>query len=238
MIETIISLDLETTGLDISKDRIVEIACVKFDAGGVQEEKHTRINPGIPIPAAASEIHGIYDKDVVDKPTFKQISKSLLTFISDAAVLTYNGNSFDIPLLYAEFVRSGIEWDYSRCAFIDACNIFKRKHPRDLTVAYRHYCESELEGSHSALVDAKATLKVFSEQLRQYWPDVQETPEIALYSNYDKHIVDMGGWFDENMMLAKGKSKGTQDKGFLQWMLKLPDLLPDARKIAEKILSE
>lgn len=233
--QSIISLDLETTGVDITKDRIVEIACIKFDAGAVIEEKCTRVNPGIPIPKEATDIHHITDEDVADKPSFRSISKSLLQFISGATILTYNGNSFDIPLLYAEFNRAGIDWDYSKNTFIDACTIFKRKHPRDLTAAMMHYFNEGLQGSHSALVDARATLKVFSEQLRRY--DIPEA-EIALYSNYDKKLVDMGGWFDENHMLAKGKSKGTQDKGFIQWMLKLPDLLPDARRICEKILSK
>jgi len=237
MNEAIISLDLETTGLDISKDRIVQIACVKFNIDGIIEEKNTLVNPGIPIPKEATEIHGITNEIVEDKPTFKQLAKSILSFIQDRTILTYNGNSFDIPLLYTEFNRAGIEWNYSKSAFIDACGIYKRNEPRDLDAAMKFYYNEDLiRPSHSALVDAKATLKVFAEQCRRY--DMKDTLETALYSNYDKPFVDMGGWFDANLNLAKGKCKGTKDKGFIKWMLKLPDLLPDARRICEKILNK
>lgn len=234
---TIISIDIETTGLDIYKDRIVEIAAVMFD-GETTTKKHTLVNPGIPIPAAASEIHGIFDNHVADKPTFKRLARSILEFIDGTTILTYNGNQFDMPLLYAEFNRAGIEWNYQQNTFIDACAIFKRKEPRDLTAAMKFYCNSTPQASHSALGDALDTLKVFAEQLRRYYPDEKGTAEIALYSNYDAPRIDMAGWFDANLNLAKGKSKGTQDAGFLKWMLKLDDLFPDARRIAQKILDD
>lgn len=237
MQESIVSIDLETTGLSVVKDRIIEIACIKFD-GEVTQEKCIRLNPGIPIPKEATEIHGISDADVSEKPPFKSYAKAIHDFISGCDILTYNGISFDIPLLYMEFNRAGIEWDYSKQNMIDACTIFKRKEPRDLTAAIKFYYGDTYESAHSALSDAKATLKVFAEQLRRY--DLKDE-EIALYSNYDKPIYDLGGWFDRNetgWILAKGKSKGTLDIGFIQWMLKLEDLLPDARKICNECIKK
>lgn len=237
MQKAIISIDLETTGMSITKDRIVEIACIKFD-GTSTEEKCIRINPTIPIPKEATEIHGIKDEDVADKPTFKQYARGIMQFIEGCDILAYNGNRFDIPLLYMEFYRAGIEWNYLGTNFIDSCAIYKRKEPRDLTAAMKFYYGETYESAHSALTDARATLKVFAEQLRRY--DMKDSKDIALYSNYDSPFVDMGGWFslqDGKYVLAKGKSKGTFDKGFLEWMLKLDDLLPDARIICNSILN-
>lgn len=245
---TIISIDTETTGVDISKDRIVEIACIKFD-GTNTTQKCTRVNPGIPIPKEATEIHGITDDDVRDKPTFKQLSRSILQFIDNSTILTYHGNAFDLPLLYTEFHRAGIEWDYSKCTFIDACTIFKRQEPRDLTAAMKFYLNQVPSGAHSALADATDTLKVFAEQLRRYYPDAHSEAEIALYSNYDKPFVDMGGWFTRNIeqtgtgiAFNKGKHKSRllswvkqNDNSYFDWMLNLPDLLPDARKIISNV---
>lgn len=229
----LVSIDLETTGIDIANDRIVEIACVKFD-GESTIEKCYKVNPLIPI--TNSEIHGITNADVADKPSFRQFSKGILQFISGCDILTFNGNKFDIPLLYMEFKRAGIEWHYTACKLYDAHAIFKHKESRDLTAAMKFYCNEQMTGAHSALYDAKCTLKVFAEQLRRY--DLKDEKEIAFISNYEKPIIDLAGWFDENKLLTRGKSKGTQDKGFIEWMLKLPDLLPDTRKICEEILNK
>lgn len=238
MQKPIISLDIETTGTSITKDRIIEIACIKFD-GENTLEKCIRVNPGISIPKEATKVHGISDKDVADKPPFRAYAKGIMEFISGCDILAYNGNKFDIPLLYMEFHRAGIEWHYAGTNFLDACTIFKRKEPRDLTAAMKFYYGETYETAHSALTDARATLKVFAEQLRRY--NLTDEKEISLYSNYDAPLVDMGGWFSVDSsgkyILAKGKSKGTADKGFIEWMLKLDDLLPDARVICNSILN-
>ena len=136
----IVFLDLETTGVDPAKDRIVEISLVKVMPDGTQEVKTRRLNPEMHIPEAASAVHGIHDEDVADCPTFREISKSLWSYISGCDFAGYNSNKFDIPVLVEEFLRAGVDVDMDKCRFIDVQNIFHRMEQRTLVAAYKFYC--------------------------------------------------------------------------------------------------
>ena len=174
----LVIFDLETTGTDLSKDRIVEIAMIKVHPDGTVEKKpeargeahRLLINPGVPIPLETSLIHGIYDADVADRPTFRQFAKSMAEFLEGCDLGGYNSNRFDVPFLAEEFLRNGIDFDLEGRNLIDVQNIFHLMEQRTLRAAYRFYCGKELEGAHEALPDTEATLEVLLAQLEKY-PD-------------------------------------------------------------------
>lgn len=161
----IVFLDLETTGVDPAKDRIVEISLVKVQPDGSKEVKTRRINPGMPIPPESTAIHGIADDDVKDEPRFEQIAKSLAAYMEGCDLAGYNSNRFDIPVLAEEFLRAGVDVDLKKRRFIDVQNIFHKMEQRTLVAAYRFYCDRELEGAHSAEADTLATYEVLKAQL-------------------------------------------------------------------------
>ncbi|MEG1634137.1 MAG: 3'-5' exonuclease [Rikenellaceae bacterium] len=161
--------DLESTGIDVSKDRIVEISMLKVLPGGKKEEPKTRrINPQMPIPAEASAVHGIYDDDVKDCPTFKSIAKSLADYIEGCDFAGFNSNKFDVPMLAEEFLRAGVDVDLKRRKFIDVQNIFHKMEQRTLIAAYKFYCDKSLVDAHSAAADTLATYEVLLSQLDRY----------------------------------------------------------------------
>ena len=164
----IIFFDLETTGVDTSKDRIVEISMIKIMPDGEEIVKTRRINPGMPIPPEATAIHGISDADVADQPLFAQVAKSLEQFVRGCDFGGFNSNRFDLPMLVEEFMRAGIDVDFKRRKFIDVQNIFHKKEQRTLVAAYKFYCDKELEGAHSAEADTRATYEVLKAQLDRY----------------------------------------------------------------------
>ncbi|MCC6369584.1 MAG: 3'-5' exonuclease [Bacteroidia bacterium] len=164
----LIFLDIEATGLSIGSDRIVEISLLKLNTDGSTETKTTRINPQIPIPAIVSKIHGIYDKDVAEAPTFKQLAPTLLKFIGNADFAGYNSNKYDIPLLAEEFLRAELDFDLEGRKLVDVQNIFHFMEPRNLSAAYKFYCGKTLENAHSAEYDTIATYEVFKAQLEKY----------------------------------------------------------------------
>ena len=168
----IVFLDLETTGVDPAKDRIVEISLVKVQPDGSKEVKTRRINPGMPIPPESTAIHGIADDDVKDEPRFEQIAKSLAAYMEGCDLAGYNSNRFDIPVLAEEFLRAGVDVDLKKRRFIDVQNIFHKMEQRTLVAAYRFYCDRELEGAHSAEADTLATYEVLMAQLERY-PDLE-----------------------------------------------------------------
>jgi len=161
-------IDLETTGIDIVKDRIIQIAVLKVFPDGNEEMKTWIINPTIPIPNSSSEIHGIYDEDVKDKPTFAEIADSLASYINDSDLAGYNSNRFDIPVLIAEFSRVDIDFKLEGRRIIDVQTIFHKMEPRTLRAAYRYYCGEKLIGAHDAENDIRATYEVFKSQLERY----------------------------------------------------------------------
>jgi DNA polymerase-3 subunit epsilon len=160
--------DLETTGVNVASDRIVEIAILKIMPGGERDLKVRRINPGIPIPLESSLVHGIYDKDVAHESSFKAIGKSLAEFLKDCDLGGYNSNKFDIPILMEEFLRAEIEFNLEGRNCVDVQNIFHLMEQRTLKAAYKFYCGKELINAHSAAADIEATFEVFMAQIDRY----------------------------------------------------------------------
>jgi DNA polymerase-3 subunit epsilon len=207
----IIFFDLETTGIDISRDRVVEISLVKIMPGGDREIKTRRVNPEMPIPAEATAIHGITDDDVKDCPPFRALAKSLAGYMEGCDLGGYNSNRFDIPMLVEEFLRAGVDVDFKRRKFVDVQNIFHQKERRTLEAAYKFYCDRELENAHSAEADVVATYEVLEAQLDRY-PDLQnDVAWLSDFSARDKS-VDYAGRivYDDRGVetFAFGKHKG------------------------------
>jgi DNA polymerase III subunit epsilon len=164
----LVFLDIEATGLSVGSDRIVEICLLKLNPDGSREVRTDRVNPGIPIPAIVSKIHGIYDADVATAPAFKDIAHSLLRFIDNSDFAGYNSNKFDIPLLAEEFLRAEVDFDLEGRRLVDVQNIFHFMEPRTLNAAYKFYCNRSIENAHSAEADVLATYEVFKAQLERY----------------------------------------------------------------------
>ena len=182
----IVFFDLETTGVDTARDRIVEISLVKVMPDGREIVKTRRINPGMHIPAEASAIHHITDEDVKDCPQFAQIAKSLAQFLEGCDFGGFNSNRFDIPVLAEEFLRAGVDVDLKKRKFVDVQTIFHKMEQRTLVAAYRFYCDRELEGAHSAEADTLATYEVLKAQLDRY-PELQnDVAALAEFSTRDK----------------------------------------------------
>lgn len=223
--------DLETTGLNITKDRIVEIAVIKVNPDGSEEHFSKRVNPEIPIPEETSLIHGIYDEDIKDEPNFSQIADELVAFIGDADLAGYNSNKFDIPVLSEELLRVGNQFDVSNRKFIDVQNIFHKMEQRTLAAAFLFYCDKKIENAHNALADTSATWEVLKAQLSKY--DNLEK-DIDFLSDFSKgsnlNILDFAGRLATNengdAVYNFGKNKGKTIKeisisepGYYGWML-------------------
>jgi len=160
--------DLETTGVNVGADRIVEIAILKAMPDDSEVIKTLRINPEMPIPLQSSLIHGIYDKDIANEPTFKDVAQELSDFIGDADLAGYNSNRFDIPVLLEEFLRAGVDFDMSDRKFVDVQNIFHQMEQRTLRAAYKFYCDKDIVNAHSAEADITATYHVLLAQIERY----------------------------------------------------------------------
>jgi len=167
--------DLETTGVNVASDRIVEISILKAMPDGTEDVKTMRINPGIPIPLESSLIHGIYDEDIKNAQTFKQAGEELARFLDDCDLAGYNSNRFDIPVLMEEFLRAGIAFDIDNRHFVDVQNIFHQMEQRTLKAAYQFYCGKDIENAHSAEADIKATYEVLKAQIEKYQNANQDT---------------------------------------------------------------
>jgi len=241
----LVFIDLEATGVDRENDRIVEIAILKVFPDGTKENKTKRVNPTIPIPPAATEIHRISDEDVKDCPKFSQIAVNLHEYIKGCDLAGFNSNAYDIPMLFNEFIRCGINLDYKSVNLIDVGNIFKINEPRTLTAGYKFYCGKDLEDAHSAEADINATYEVFMAQLSKY-PELPKTlEELAIYSNFDRRILDLSGKFcedaDGNILLNFGKYRGEKaldHLDFIEWMLYKADFPADTNKVCEQLLQE
>ena len=168
----IVFFDLETTGTNINTDRIVEICYLKVYPNGNEEAKTLRINPEMHIPEASSAIHGIYDADVVNCPTFKEVAKNIARDIEGCDLAGFNSNRFDIPVLAEEFLRAGVDIDMTKRKFVDVQVIFHKMEQRTLSAAYKFYCDKDLEDAHSAEADTLATYEVLMAQLERY-PDLE-----------------------------------------------------------------
>lgn len=227
----IVFFDLETTGINIAKDRIVEISVLKVSPNGKEEQKTIRVNPEMHIPEEASKIHGIYDEDVKNCPTFKSIARELARYIEGCDLGGYNSNRFDIPLLAEEFLRAEVDFDMSRRKFVDVQTIFHKLEQRTLSAAYRFYCDKCLEDAHTAAADTTATYEVLKAQLDRY-PDALENniDFLCKFSTQNKN-VDFAGFiiYDEQgiEVFNFGKNKGVpvekvlkEQQGYYDWMIK------------------
>lgn len=238
----VVFLDLETTGINVVTDRIVEIALLKINIDGSEEEKLVRINPERPIPEESSKIHGIYDEDVKDAPTFKEVAKILAKFLEGCDIAGFNSNRFDIPLLAEEFLRAEIDIDFKKRKFIDVQAIFHKMEKRTLAAAYKFYCNKELIDAHSAMADTKATFEVLKSQLDLYEgveyedgkgikskPIVNDIEKLSEFSSYDKNVDFVGRIvYDENgvEVFNFGKNKGIpvekvleEQPGYFGWIM-------------------
>ena len=225
----VVFFDLETTGVNITSDRIVEISYLKVYPNGDETSKTQRINPEMHIPEEASKVHGIYDEDVKDSPTFKQVAKEIAADFEGADIAGFNSNRFDVPLLAEEFLRAGVDLDMTRRKFIDVQVIFHKMEQRTLVAAMKFYCGKELEGAHSADADTRATYEVLQAQLDRY-PELQN--DINYLSEFSSHTnnVDFAGRIVYNEKGVEvfnfGKHKGIpvrevfqRDPSYYSWMM-------------------
>ncbi|HMO62746.1 MAG TPA: 3'-5' exonuclease [Ferruginibacter sp.] len=243
LIRPIAFIDLETTGVNLSNDRIVEIAIVKIMPDGSRQKKRKLINPEMPIPKSSSDIHGITDDMIKDAPTFKQASNELKQFIENCDLAGYNSNRFDIPLLMEEFLRAGITVDLSTRRMVDVQHIFYTMEPRTLTAAYKYYCQKELEGAHGAEADINATIDVLLAQLERY-PQLGTTVDSILKTIGEEKIVDYARRFlfdDKGQEIFNfGKYKGQvvadilkKEPQYYDWMMKGDFPLHTKQKLTE-----
>ena len=226
----IIFFDLETTGINIAADRIVEISYLKVDLNGNETTKTLRINPEMPIPEKVTEIHGISNEDVKDAPTFNEVAKSVAKDLEGCDLGGYNSVRFDIPLLAEEFLRAGVDIDLKRRKFVDVQVIFMKMEQRTLAAASIFFLGKELEGAHSAEADTKATYDVLKAQLDRYPNLENDIGKLAEFSAHNRN-VDFAGriiYNDEDVEVFNfGKHKGkpvtqvlAQDPGYYGWMMK------------------
>lgn len=241
----IIFFDLETTGLDISKDRIVELCYIRVEPNGNEEARSMRINPGIPIPKEASSVHGILDEDVKDCPTFANIAQQLANTFEGCDIAGFNSNRFDLPLLAEEFMRAGINIDLNQCRSIDVQNIYHKLERRNLSAAYKYYCGKDLENAHSALADTQATYEVLQAQLDKYPDDLKNDVDFLADFSTMNHNIDFAGRFvyDEKgrELINFGKYKGKtvkevlkRDPGYYSWIIQ-GDFTLNTKQIITKL---
>jgi DNA polymerase-3 subunit epsilon len=225
----LIVFDLESTGVNVSTDRIVEIYMIKIFPDGTEKHLHQRINPGIPIPKDVTAIHGITDADVALEPSFKDKSHAFKEFIGNADFGGFNANRFDFPMLVEEFYRAGVEFSITGRKFIDAQRIFHIMEPRNLAAAYRFYCDKTLENAHSAKADTLATWEIIKSQIDRY-PEIEPNLEELNKISGQEKLVDLAGRFlrDEkgeatfNFGKHKGKSVAEilqKEPSYYEWMM-------------------
>ncbi|MGN0219966.1 MAG: exonuclease domain-containing protein [Muribaculaceae bacterium] len=226
----IVFFDLETTGTNITNDRIVEISVVKVMPDGSEIVKTRRINPGCPIPAEATAVHHITDDDVKNEPEFRKVARSLADFFAGCDIAGFNSNRFDIPLLDQEFQRAGVDFDFSKARFVDVQTIFHKKEQRTLVAAYKFYCGKDLgDEAHSAAGDTMATYEVLKAQLDRYEDLPNDIEALSEYSSQNRNVDFMGRLiYDEQSreVINFGKYKGRlaeevlkNDPGYYSWIM-------------------
>ncbi|MFO8235217.1 MAG: exonuclease domain-containing protein [Bacteroidales bacterium] len=225
----LVFFDLETTGMDIAKDRIVEISLLKIYPNGDSESKTMKINPEMPVPPKTTEIHGISDEDVKDAPKFAEVAKNIQQFIEGCDLAGFNSNRFDLPLLAEEFIRVGIDYDLKKQRFVDVQVIFHKMEKRNLSAAYRFYCNKELKNAHSAEADTEATYEILKAQIEKYDELENDVQELAEFSSHNKN-VDFAGRIiynhkgDEIFNFGKYKGKVVEevlqkDPAYYGWII-------------------
>lgn len=225
----LVIFDLETTGINTSKDRIVELCMIRIQSDGQRSDLNLRFNPGIPIPPEVSAIHGIFDADVANEPKFSEKAAEILQFLNNCDFAGFNSNKFDFPMLVEEFYRAGVDFDISKRKFIDAQKIFHLMEPRNLSAAYKFYCSKELSNAHSAKADTEATWEIIQSQLQRYSnlePNIDFLHKFSGQSN----LADLAGRLVYNdkqeVVFNFGKHKGRPvsdvfktDLGYYDWMM-------------------
>ena len=253
----IIFFDLETTGVNLQVDRIVEISVLKVFPDGTREVRTRRLNPEMPIPPESSAVHGIYDADVANEPTFRRISKNLFIFFEDCDLGGYNILKFDIPMLKREFSRAGLTFSTAGRRIVDSYNIFCLMEPRTLSGAYRYFCNKDMKNAHSAEADTVASFEIFESEMQKYsqyaadrLPEGMEKfpenlDELHRFCSSNQTAIDPEGrfrWKDNEAVVAFSKKAGTplrklaaEDPGFLRWIIN-SDFSPEVKKIASDAL--
>ncbi len=245
----IIFFDLETTGIDTVHDRIVELCYIKVWPNGNEESKAMRINPMMHIPEQSSNIHGIYDDDVKDCPTFKDIAADLLKVMEGSDLAGFNSNKFDIPLLCEEFLRAGFNFDITNSQCVDVQNIYHKLERRTLIAAYKYYCGKDLENAHSAMADTRATLEVLEAQLDRYPEDLKN--DISFLAEFSRmnNNVDFAGRIIRNdkgvEVFNFGKHRGKAvadvlrriDPNYYPWMMQ-GDFPQNTKQVLTRIYLE
>ena len=221
--------DLETTGIDITKDRIVEISILKVYPNGNKESKTWLVNPTIPIPKAASDVHGITDERVAWEPTFKELAKQIHNMIKDSDLAGYNSDRFDIPLLAEEMLRAEVDFDLGNRVSVDVQTIFHKMEQRTLSAAYKFYCGKDLIDAHTASADTNATYEILKAQLDRYDSLENNIKKLSEFT-YRKQIADFAGFIGYNdkgeEIFTFGKHKGKrvedifdEEPGYFGWLL-------------------
>lgn len=222
-------IDLETTGINVTSDRIVEISVLKISPNGKEEWFSSRVNPEMPIPGKSTAIHGIKDEDVANCPAFRAIARNLSAFLEGCDLAGYNAIKFDIPLLAEEFLRANIDFSFRKRRYVDVQVIFHKKEQRTLAAAYLFYCKKELEGAHGSKADTAATYEVLKCQLDRYNDLENDVEKLADYSSFNNN-VDFAGRIilDEKgvEIFNFGKHKGkaveavfAEEPSYYSWMM-------------------
>ncbi len=235
-------IDLETTGTNLACDHIIEIAIVRLNIDGTRQIKRKLLNPGIPIPAGSTDVHGYTDEMVKDAPVFKQVANEIKQFIENCDLCGYNSNRFDVPMLVEEFLRSGLEFDISHRKLVDVQRIFHQMEQRTLSAAYKFYCDKNLEGAHTAEADAVATWEVLEAQITRY-PQLGESVDTILNFLGEDQVIDLARRFVMekgvevfNFGKHKGKSVAEILKAepqYYDWMMKGEFPLHTKQKLTE-----
>lgn len=239
--------DLETTGVNTSTDRILEISIHKVMPDGKSQTRTHRVNPGIPIPAKTTAIHGITDEDVANEPPFSELAPNLFLFLNDCDLAGFNSNRFDIPLLVEEFHRAGYDFDVTNRSLVDVQNIFHKKEQRTLVAAYKFYCDKDLTNAHSAEADTLATYEILEAQLEKY-TDLKRDPKWLNDFTRMHNAVDLAGRFvknDEGVTVFNfGKHRGKsaievlkKEPSYYGWMMH-GDFSQNTKKVLQQIKSE
>lgn len=231
LINSLCVFDVESTGTQITKDRIVQIAIIKINPSGEEEHFNELVNPEMTIPEEIIAIHGISNEDVKDKPNFKTLAPKIMDFIGNSDLAGYNSNKFDIPLLAEEFLRCDIEFDLSKRHFVDVQNIFHKMEQRTLAAAYQFYCNKSMENAHDALYDTKVTWDVFKAQMEKYESLPTQISDLAEFSRAGEYKpLDFAGRLaidsKGNAIYNFGKHKGKtiqqvmkEEPGYYGWMI-------------------
>lgn len=244
---TIAFVDVETTGTNQNSDRIVELSILRVQPDGTEEYKSHRVNPGVPIPADATNVHGITDADVAGEPVFRQYAMSVRDFLNGCDIAGFNVIRFDLPCLEAEFARANVEFSRQGRNLIDSMVIFHKYEPRDLEAAYRKYCNKEMENAHCAEEDAKASAEVLDGQLEMYGDLPRDAASLGMLCyKVEENYIDAEGrfiWVDGEVVFNFGKHRGRQLKeivevypDYLDWITR-QDFSAEVNKIVSDALN-